>query len=186
MVVTQGAVKLFAAAQQLDANLGPNLQLRDPGRAASYRNREEMFLVQLHELALVLNEGFQNRILQILSRHEALGIENQASGRQDSSLESNIMGSARVPSADLMFHSDLDSTAAGWRRASLQNASTSNILSSLARFGSFLQKTESAAKSVSALTSSEYTSPDTAVVLLKCIFDDGIGAVEVHPAPVKT
>jgi len=185
VVVTQGAVKLAEAARQLDAKLDPRLPLRDPARA---QIREEVFLAQLHELALVLNDGFQSQILQILLRHESQRVENQAVQNPDVSPESNVMGSARVPSADLMFRSNSGSAVADSRRNLLQNASKSNFSASMSRLGAYFQKTESTAHSVSALTASEHlsTSTDTAVVLLQCIFDDGIGAVEVHPAPVKT
>jgi hypothetical protein len=46
----------------------------------SRQTGEEVFLSQLHRRALLLNEGFQNRIVQILSQHETVSsVEIKAS-----------------------------------------------------------------------------------------------------------
>ncbi len=138
MLVSKDAAKEAIAEQELHTNMGqrsPNGAVEgvmvsvERGVKVLRQTGEEVFLSQLHRRAMLLNDGFQSRILQILGLHEkATGVE----GRASDSL-------AR-------FHSDRASTISeiSWHTA------------------------------------------NAAVVLFECIFEDGIGKVEVQQAPIKS
>jgi hypothetical protein len=126
------------------------------GRMTSRRMGEEVFLAQLHRRARLLNDGFQNQILQVLRRYETVdGVRKKESWSRS---QSNLSDSAMRFSADLIL-------------------SNSSMSDSFLRMGSNMTSTIS--------EWSLYT-VGAVVVPFECTFADGVGAVEVHQAPIKT
>jgi hypothetical protein len=125
------------------------------GRSTARHMGEEVFLAQLHRRAFLLNDGFQNQILQILSRYETINrVKSERISRLKSKAswsESEMSGLATQFSADLIIgNSSRDLTRA------------------------------------SSVSERSWRSADAAIFLFECTFADGVGAVEVHQAPIKT
>jgi hypothetical protein len=120
-------------------------------RRSSLRHMgEEVFIAQLHRRALLLNDGFQDQIRQVLSHYESMD---------------------RVKSKDSRFQSDPNSTDMRF---------SADIILKTSSTDSF------ARASNPSISERSWRTADAAVVLLECIFDDGVGAVELHQAPIKT
>ncbi len=116
---------------------------------------EEVFLAQLHRRALLLNDGFQNQIVQVLNRYETV---NSVRSKSNWSQSSDMSGSAMRFSADLLLRSN-------------------SMSESFSRKGSTM---------ATSISERSWHTADAAVVLFECNFADGVGAVEVHQAPIKT
>jgi hypothetical protein len=154
-LVSKDAVKEAEAERKLAQESSSLVNAsEDFGRNTLRHMGEEVFLAQLHRRALLLNDGFQNQIMQVLSRYESVNsVKKKGTWSQ-----SDPQGPAVQVSADLVL-----------------NPSTTD---------SFAQKeSESTNESISERS---WRTADTTGVLLECMFADGVGAVEVHPAPIKT
>jgi hypothetical protein len=160
---------------RFDEELGSPLGAADAvGRGVPRPMGEEVFLSQLHRRALLLNEGFQNQILKIISRHEtATRVESESSQSQ-----SNRNSTTTRFSADFLLSSSVTFPSS----KDLRKGSDVNVTA--------LQSTPAQSLSFRAWASSEQSWPtnvtDGGVVLFDCLFADGVGSVEVHQAPVKT
>jgi hypothetical protein len=155
-LVSKDAVKEAEAERKLVqdssslCNVSEDLLGRKPLRSMG----EEVFLAQLHRRAFLLNDGFQNQIMQVLSRYESVnGVKRKGAGSQ-----SDSNGPAVQVSADLILKP--------------------SMTESFAR-----EEPESTNASISERS---WRTADSTGVLFECMFADGVGAVEVHPAPIKT
>ncbi len=142
------------------------------------RTDEEVFLAQLYRRALLLNEGFQAKVLQIIRQHEA-PIRRTESGRFESleasiprteSLGSNVSGNF------VFVHAQAKSQLQFGRIPS-----NTSVLTSASDVKS------SGLGSITAITSSD---PDTSTFAdysspVYCDFAEEVGVVEVYPAPIK-
>ena len=74
VLVSNEAAMEAEAERDLDGNSSSQLNATEGllGQSASHRLGEEVFLAQLHRRALLLNDGFQNQILQVLRRYETV------------------------------------------------------------------------------------------------------------------
>ncbi len=137
------------------------------GRGELLQTSEEVFLAQLHGRALLLNEGFQNQILQVVGRHEAATrVETNVFRSQSDSTGSTVRFSA-----DLLLGAPQHRT---------QPSKTSNV-----GFWA-VQGTDSNSLSCRASSERSGGTTDASVVHVDCVFADGVSTVEVHQAPVKT
>ncbi len=130
---------------------------------------EEVFLAQLHRRARLLNDGFQNRIVKVLSRYEAVSRVRS----KDSWSHSDISGLSTRLSANLVIK-DSSMSHSFARRELIKDSSMSH---SFARRESIKSST---------ISERSWYTADAAVVFIDCNFADGVGAVEVHQAPIKT
>ena len=104
-MVTKEAAIEAEAEKDLDGNLSSPLDTAEGFLAQTQsiprRTSEEVFLAQLHRRSLLLNDGFQSQILQVLSRYET----DKSIRRNDSWSQSNMSGSTMRFSADLILSS---------------------------------------------------------------------------------
>ena len=144
----------------------------------SLRTDEEVFLAQLYRRALLLNEGFHAKVVQVIRQHEA-PIRRTESGMYES-LGAPALGSSEgLPgrslnsTAEIVFVQGKDPRVFD-RIPSNPSvaASTSDLKSS--GFGSALKDSDLDTSTFSDCSATVY-----------CDFAEGVGAVEVHPAPVK-
>jgi hypothetical protein len=154
--------------------------LRAAFPADSLRTDEEVFLAQLYRRALLLNEGFHAKVLQVIHQHEA-PIRRTESGMYESlgasavqvfSLESQESN----PTASLVFVHGKDP------RLFDRIPSNSSALTSTSDFKSSAMGSALAALKSSELDTSTFSDCSATIY---CDFAEGVGAVEVHPAPVK-
>ena len=170
-----------------------------------------MFLAQLHRRALLLNSGFQERILEIVSRHSAASTPSVPMARRSESMQSRSEllqskseplqpvseeGASATPvlppSASLVLGSE---SATRRRSAQLRwasdldfrvwTSSTDDQSESASRRGSHVPGSNFEMETGGSLRSADVWS-DVAVISFLCDFDDGVSIVEVHPAPIKT
>ena len=131
---------------------------------------EEVFLAQLHRRALLLNDGFQSRILNILSRYEVTArVESQGS-LLNSTFGRDQERSAIQNSAQLKLGADM-----GFSLKLKRNHSSTDF-----------SATESFLRRASTCSEQSLHSTDKSVIQLQCLFADGISSLEVQQAPIKT
>ena len=200
--LSRDAIKEADAERQLDKVLGRGLlDTVEQGVSAPEERSllgEEVFLAQLHRRALLLNHGFQKRILQIIKRHKVTGFVE----RRDSADSSKT---ADMLSADLLIRFTSESSSA--RRTSIRDTlptslQNSNLAQSRLQISSLPAQlgthatndqtetlsdndSHSPQRRGSTISERSWRTTDAAVVLLDCMFADGIGRVAIHQAPVK-
>ncbi len=96
MLVSKDAAKEAKAEQLLGTVLDQSSHLDTRGgilpplglgRGAVRQLGEEVFLAQLHRRAVLLNDGFQTRILKILSRYSTVASVESKSSEKDSNVD---------------------------------------------------------------------------------------------------
>ncbi len=159
----------LAHNQGLDSRLGTICVLQ--------QMREDVFLAQLNWRAHLLNEGFQNRILQILSRYESTPASVESTGK-----------ASLAPSdgTSMQFSADLLLRVPGESRTETPSARDSFVRKQSDAMSAQSTAVHNLTSRASTISNQSMLTMDTAVVILDCTFSDGVGTVEVHHAPIKT
>ena len=127
---------------------------------------EEVFLARLHWRALLLNEGFQAKVLQVIGQHEV------ANSRK-------LLTVSSTPVDQSMF----TATATLTRGSSASPTAPSKTWQAFFTDLPTIKRGSSAGTTATGAASSDDSRTS---IVCDCMFTDGAGSVEVEMAPVKT
>jgi hypothetical protein len=165
------------AAREARAELELNENLADQGASLAVQSAlgpmsEDVFLAQLYRRSQLLNDGFQEQILKILSRHEAR--TSIRSIKFTHGLGNRDENTAASFSTSLIFKSEGDL----FRRPHERKLSRKM---SVEEFDSLQTQSYQSATASERSFATGFT-----VAQIPCIFAEGVGNVQVQQAPIKT